>query len=361
MDFSDPAALQQALSCLGATDTDQVKAAEDALRPFTKKVECIPVFLGVLQSCENKVIRLQAGLMLKSKLGTLFAKCDVSAANQVKVTLLQLIVAEPEKSVRNALAGCVSCIAKRVLAPGKKTRSSAARGNGEWPELFALLMQLASNTDESLRALTYSLLTQLSEQVSTQLKSHVQTMCQMFISGCQDHSPIVSSEAMGACSTFMMNIIDTPDVMQMQPVLTPMMGVLQGCLQRGDDDLIEKCLEVFSESVQSDQPLINEHIPPIIPILVGILQDGEDTFQDSTKQVTGQLLMNVIEHRPKLLAKQNLVVPVLEALISIVAKFEGSGTGDVYSSLAINKPLDEGIGKREMPRMPQLDPISEDL
>ena len=30
MDFSGPAALQQALSCLGATDTDQVKAAEDA-------------------------------------------------------------------------------------------------------------------------------------------------------------------------------------------------------------------------------------------------------------------------------------------------------------------------------------------
>lgn len=49
------------------------------------------------------------------------------------------------------------------------------------------------------------------------------------------------------------------------------------------------------------------------------------------KQAAGQTLMNVMEARPKLVAKKGLITPVLAALAGIIAKADTSAAGSIFS------------------------------
>ena len=83
----------------------------------------------------------------------------------------------------------------------------------------------------------------------------------MFAMGCQDPSPIVAEEALGATANYIEAISGDPVVMEMKPVLTPMLHILASCVQRGEmDDLVLKGLEVISECCNMEFPLINDHV-----------------------------------------------------------------------------------------------------
>ena len=55
----------------------------------------------------------------------------------------------------------------------------------------------------------------------------------MFTVGCQDTSATVSVAAMSATAAYISALSNDPDVMQLQCVITPMLGVMHACLQRG--------------------------------------------------------------------------------------------------------------------------------
>lgn len=56
----------------------------------------------------------------------------------------------------------------------------------------------------------------------------------MFIIGCEDSSTAVSVAAMQATAAYINALSDDPSVMQLQCVLTPMLGVMHACLLRGN-------------------------------------------------------------------------------------------------------------------------------
>lgn len=49
------------------------------------------------------------------------------------------------------------------------------------------------------------------------------------------------------------------------------------------------------------------------------------------KQSAGQALMNIVEYRPKLFAKKNMVGPVLTILMDMIAKQDASSAGSLFS------------------------------
>ena len=64
--------------------------------------------------------------------------------------MLGLLISEPEKVVRVALAGATASLAKSVVAVEQ-----------QWPEIFALLLQLLQCPDEPSRQTCFSLLAQV--------------------------------------------------------------------------------------------------------------------------------------------------------------------------------------------------------
>lgn len=147
---SNPAALSQVLEMLSQPDTDVVRQGEKILKPFLKQSTCVLALINQIRSSTNESIRHHASLLLKKKASTLYNKFTAPQKQELKSQLLLLMISEPSKSIGVALAGVVASIAKCVLAT-----------EGNWPELFALLMQLSQDPSDSLRSLNYSLLEQV--------------------------------------------------------------------------------------------------------------------------------------------------------------------------------------------------------
>jgi hypothetical protein len=80
---------------------------------------------------------------------------------------------------------------------------------------------------------------------------------------------------------------------------------------------------VFCEAAESKQPLVNDAIPHLVPIVVQIIQNAaREDASDELVQLAGQTLITFIEARPKLIAKQGLVTPILEALVVTLSSTE---------------------------------------
>ena len=67
----------------------------------------------------------------------------------------------------------------------------------------------------------------------------------------------------------------------------------------------------------------------IVPFLVTILQT--EKYDAPVKQSAGQTLIIMIENRPILVAKKDLVTPLLTAMVDMVAKSDSSAAGSLFS------------------------------
>jgi hypothetical protein len=67
----------------------------------------------------------------------------------------------------------------------------------------------------------------------------------------------------------------------------------------------------------------------IVPFLVTILQTED--YEAPVKQSAGQTLISMIENRPKLIAKKDLVTPMLTAMVGMIAKSDSSAAGSLFS------------------------------
>jgi hypothetical protein len=93
----------------------------------------------------------------------------------------------------------------------------------------------------------------------------------MFVMGCQDASPAVSAAAMSATASYIRAISSEPEVLQLQGVISPLLGVMHNCLVRGDEDLVVEALDMLGECVDMEQPLINDHVEvSLLPLSYGL-------------------------------------------------------------------------------------------
>jgi hypothetical protein len=161
----------------------------------------------------------------------------------------------------------------------------------------------------------------------------------MFTAGCQDASPTVSVAAMKATGAFLKEMIRSKEVMQLKPMLTPVLQVLVGCLTRGEEDTVREGLDLIQECLLAEQPLVNDHLADIVKLVMQIL--STDDLDMSIKQSAGQTLIGIVENRPKAVAKLQLVTPVLTVLAGMIAKSEAKSAGALFSFSEQNGRLDQ--------------------
>jgi hypothetical protein len=162
-----------------------------------------------------------------------------------------------------------------------------------------------------------------------QLKPHVATLAQMLVMGCQDQSTNVAESALSATSSLIKELGREPEVMALQTVINPMLSVMSTCLASGSEDIVIEGMDVLQEACLLEQPLVNDHLEVIVQFSLGILAAKQ--YESGVKQSAGQTLINIIEFRPKLLAKKNLVGPVLATLMEMIAKADSTAAGSLFS------------------------------
>ena len=188
MNLTDPQQLSSALQALQSGNNTIIKNSEKALKAFGKNPECINALLVQIQSNSDEHCRLQAALLLKKNIGKHYKKYSPENRVFLKNGLLGILTNDPVNSVRTAIAGTVSTLAKTVY-------ETEAEG---WPDLFTLLAQLSLDPDERKRSMSYNLAGQLSEYIHKYLLPFSGQMAQLYARGLSDSSQEVIKEAMRA-------------------------------------------------------------------------------------------------------------------------------------------------------------------
>lgn len=310
--------LSTILTMLSQDDTKVVKQGEEHLKPFLKHPACISQLFAQLVGSPDVQIRHHAALLLKKKLAPHYMAFSVPERSQLRAQILQVMQSEPERSVAVGIAGCVAALAKAVFA---------AEG-GDWAELFGALISLAQSPNPALRAINYNLLEQLAETIAEALKPHLTTISGLLTSGCTDAEHSVKMNAMQAVTSFIRNTSGSPEVMALEPILPPLLAVMQACLAAGDEEIVAEAFECIQEASAMEQPLINNHIESLVPFIVSVMENKD--YDNAVKQAATFALISIIENRPKLLGKKNMVPPILNSMVALIAASDGTEVGSLF-------------------------------
>lgn len=316
--LNDPHQLEHVLEALGANNTEIIRQAESILKPFLKSILSVPALLHQIEFSTNVSVRHVSALILKKRINNLYSKCGDAEKASIKINILRLVTIEPVKPVRTAIAGAAATLAKNIFST-----------EGNWPEILDLLIYLLASPDENLRALCFNLLGQLAEHVSEYLKAHTGTLADMLLRGCKDDSHTVAVAALSASTILIGSLSDEEEVMVFKNILSDLLTVMAKCLENHDEDVVAEGLDMIQECVAMEKPLVNDHIQHIVPFAVSIM--GNFSLESSTRNAAGQTIMSIIEMRPKLLAKQNLVQPILEVFVQAIANSDSSGCGTLFT------------------------------
>lgn len=93
------------------------------------------------------------------------------------------------------------------------------------------------------------------------LKPHTGVVCGMYCRGFGDTDPDVVVAAMDSAAAFVSAVADDSELMQLAPMIPPMLTIMGTCVGTDHDEVIVKGLDVLQECAANDQPLINEFIP----------------------------------------------------------------------------------------------------
>lgn len=318
--------LQHILSLFTQADTEIVSNAEAQLEPFIAHHSCVGPLMNQVMGSQIVEVRIQAAIQLKRKISGHFGKFNPAEQAQLKAQFLQLITTEPDKLVATQLSGAIASVAHATFA-----------NKGSWDELFAGLMTLHKDDNYIMRVRNYDILTQLAEKISDYLKPNVSTIAQMMIVGCSDTVKDVKVQALKATTSFIQGMEDCPEVMAFEPVLRPLLGVMQVCMDDAPE-VVENGLWVIAEAVDKEQPLVNGHIDSLVPFIVHIIENDKIDF--SVRSSAVQTLQALVEHRPKLISKANMVPPILQAMTNLIAAIDPTKAGKLFTMGANEK---EGI------------------
>ncbi|KAG5193038.1 armadillo-type protein [Tribonema minus] len=83
---SNPAALEPIMLRCFVNDTEQIKAAEEILKQYTKKPQCVPALMSTMQISPHEQVRQLAAVLLKKKIAAHWAKFTPEEQAQTATT-----------------------------------------------------------------------------------------------------------------------------------------------------------------------------------------------------------------------------------------------------------------------------------
>jgi hypothetical protein len=107
------------------------------------------------------------------------------------------------------------------------------------------------------------------------------------------------------------------------------MNVMKICLEHGQEEALSETFETFEELCSSPIPVLNPHLATFIPFMLQIVH--EPRFDISTQQFACSCVTELIATRPKVLLKQQLVLPILDSALTLSLIPEADDEDDAES------------------------------
>jgi len=301
-------AMEAILSRLLEPDNQVIKAATEDLRAAFKQPGVIPELCGVLGSSQKVQIRQYAAVLLRkkfSKSGSWF-KFSLADRSQLKSGCLASLVAEPEKTVRNALAQLIGTLARHELGQ---------RGGG-WPELLQLVLAKVGSGEGQDRVLGVMVMSVLGEEAGEQVTANLKEFLQMFRKTLEDPELEVCYFTIVALTHFVRRT-GSEEVVLFQQLIPAVLNKVEA-IAGVDQDKAVIAIDIFDELIESEVAIVVPHIKPIVELCIRLSQNQD--MDDSIRIKCVTFLGRLTRLKKKTIVKHKLYIPMIQVIFSIMAQ-----------------------------------------
>ncbi|GJQ87137.1 hypothetical protein Trydic_g23982 [Trypoxylus dichotomus] len=313
--------MEQILQKLLVANSKTIQEGTKELRDAFKKPEAIPNLCEVLVSSNSPQVRQTAAVVLRRKLGKRhqWTKIDVDTRNRIKQGMLQALINEQERLVKNSIAQFIGIVGKHEFP------------NNTWPEILQFIHQLCNSDnmlDKEMGMYTLSIMTEISKG---SYLPHAEVFAVLFTN-------ILNSVSDPSCNLAYYTVITMNHLVAVIGGHQQMINVYHNLLPRvlevlnafctADEKRACELFEILEDLIEYAVVVIVSHIRVIVEMCLRI---GSDRNIDTSVQIKAIGVVGwIIRLKSKVIQKNKLIEPIIDVLIILMAQKPDDDVNEEY-------------------------------
>ncbi|XP_074042768.1 importin-4 [Leptinotarsa decemlineata] len=326
--------MEAILSKLLVPNSKTIQEGTKELKEAFKTQEAIPALCDVLVTSSHPQIRQSAAVLLRRKLGRKrqWSKLNLDIRTRIKQGMLQALVNEQEKIVKNSIAQFIGIIGKHEFP------------DNSWPEVLQYIHNLTSSEtilDKELGMYTLSIMTEVAQ---SSFIVHAESFAILFTNMLNQLPELKSDLAYYTVMT-MKNLVPVIGGHQhminvYHSLLPKILEIINSSAQEEEKKTCDM-LEIIEELIEFAVSVVVPHVRLLIEMCLQLASNNSmpKSIQIKSISVVGWL----IRSKGKVVLKNKLVEPIIDILILLMAQQpddEGNeeyflGDPDQFTSITI--------------------------
>ncbi|XP_076287223.1 importin-4 [Lasioglossum baleicum] len=301
--------MEEILSKLLVADNATIQQGTAELKEAFKKPESTPALCQLIVSSPNAELRQCAAILLRKRYGKgkHWLKLPQHIRREFKSIILQALVNEPEKFVKNAIAQLIGVIVKHELP------------NNEWPEVLQFTQQLITSenlNEKELGTYTLSIMTEVAPDAYDTHAGPIIALLGQTLNSLQDLGHPVAHYILRIMQNLVPLVQDQRIVNAYQQLMPQIMATIQALTATSEDKAIE-CFELIDELCENATAVIAPHVKLLVSMCLAIA--GNKSLDNALRVKAVVSLGWLAKTKKKAMIKHQLVEPIIDMLFNLMS------------------------------------------
>ncbi|XP_017862294.1 PREDICTED: importin-4-like isoform X2 [Drosophila arizonae] len=328
--------LDEIIAGLLCTDTERIRQATSELGKAYENPETLNALCQIIVSQREPQVRQFAAVLLNKRLQKL-RNWQMVPANQkesIKTGMLQALIAEKEKSVKNAIAQFI----------GSLVRHEEEKKDSWLAELLNFIYSRCNVDDPKESELGSSIFATLTDAAPDQFVSHMDSICQMFA------AVLMSAEAKGNLSTptvanitmgmsYLMPFVSghTSAEQTVLKILPLIIKTVFAFAQKGDEQEFCIVFDVIDSIAEYVPKLLNNNVKHLMEFCLETANNKQ--IDDSIRVQVVTFIGRVVRIKKKAIVKQKLLEPIIAVIFEMMCCETELDDDELFTGESSNSPV----------------------
>ncbi|XP_050478214.1 importin-4-like isoform X1 [Bombus huntii] len=315
--------MEEILLKLLVADNTSIQQGTAELREAFKKPESTPTLCQLIISSTNSQVRQYAAILLRKRYakGKHWLKLPQHIRNEFKTVILQALVNEPEKMVKNAIAQLIGTIVKHELP------------NNGWPEVLQFVQQLITSENlinKELGTYTLSIMTEIAPDVYSIHAVSLANLLGQTLNSLQDLRNPVAYYILKIMQSLVPFVEGNQMMINAYHQMMPQIMTTIQSLTTSHEDKAIQCFELLDELCEHGVAVIAPHVKALVTMCLAIA--GNKALDDALRVKAVGFIGWLARTKKKAIIRHKLVEPILDMLFNLMSTPPEDDNDEVYFS-----------------------------
>lgn len=313
--------MEEILGKLILPDNDKIKEGTAELREAFKKPESTLALCQIVVASSNPEMRQYAAVLLRKR----YSKCKnwltvpQQMRTEFKAVILQQLVNEPEKSVKNAIAQLIGIIVKHELP------------KNEWPEALQFIQQLITSDnmlEKEMGLYTLSVMTEIACDAYLPTSQSIMVILSQTLNNIPDLANPVAFYVLKVMLNFVPIVSNNQPMVNIYHEMMPQVMNTIVALSQSHEEKATESFELLEELCENAVTVISSHLKNIITLSLTIANNK--TLGNDLRVKAIGVVGCLARTKKKAIVKNKMVEPIIDTLFNLMSSRPDDEDEEVY-------------------------------